>query len=108
MPAGLSGSMCLLSAQDIRSAAEICSGEASVKPPVVGQQAFIGQPGLILPGTYIIVICAIDSNGKYSAPSTPIVAVAPPVYPTSDVEFGVAEWKPSGKLCRPSQSRLRS
>jgi hypothetical protein len=86
------GSVCPINSQDIRSAADHCSGESSVKPPLVGQQASIGQPGSILPGTYIVVICAIDNNGKYSAPSTSIVAVVPPGHPTG-VAFGVAEWQ---------------
>ena len=71
-------SSCRLNAQAVRTAAQFCSGTSAVKPPTTSSQAYLGSPGSFLPGgSYIMVVCAIDSSGKYSAPSSRITAATP-------------------------------
>lgn len=88
-----------LNAQAVRTAAQLCSGTSAVRPPMVASQAQTGGPGAILPGTYIVVICSIDSTGKYSAPSNPIVAVlSSGYYLAGDIEIGsngTLQWAPN-------------
>ena len=72
------GSASVLNAQAVRTAAQFCSGTSAVKPPTTTRQGYVGSPGSFLPGgSYIMVVCAIDSSGKYSAPSSRITAATP-------------------------------
>jgi uncharacterized protein (TIGR03437 family) len=72
------GSPYTLNAQSVRTAAQLCSGISTVKPPISASQGGISQSGSLLPASvYVIVICAIDSDGKYSGPSLRITAATP-------------------------------
>jgi uncharacterized protein (TIGR03437 family) len=72
---------CLLSAQNLRSAAQLCNGASDTLPPLTSSQGYVGSPGSILPaGLYVMVICAIDPTGKYSVASSRISTATPLEY----------------------------
>ena len=76
-----------------RTAAQFCTGTSTLRPPAAPSQASGGGIGAILPGTYILVICSIDSSGKYSAPSSPIVAaVSAAYYLAGSISFATPRW----------------
>lgn len=69
---------------------------STIQPPQValqGQTANTG--GFIAPGTYFVVICAIDSAGLYSAPSTICTIVVPAGTTTNTVTIPIYQWDPA-------------